>query len=218
MNCDCFFCKNERFSLNRMLNLEAEDSIIYEDKNVFVTLDIAPVVKGHYLIVTYEHINSYGNANENVYSSLEAAKEYLISNVYHTDNVIFWEHGAVISHSAGASIDHAHMHAIPMPLNIEIDSYLDSLEFINSTRQNLDYISLKKIALSGQPYISYEYGKTNKYFRCINWLPSQFFRIMISKYQPQEYDWKLRCKDRQSQDLFKESLYMAKLPSNFNNK
>lgn len=193
-----------------MLGLEAESSVIYENENVFVTPDTAPVVKGHYLIVTHEHINSYGNADERIYASLEEAKKFLICNLYHTDNVLFWEHGAVISHSVGGCIDHAHMHAIPMPLDLKIDNYLDSLDFMNSPRQVLDYASLRKVALSGQPYISYECGNGEKYFRCVNWMPSQFFRLMISRYYLQEYNWKLRYKDEKSQELFKQTLEMAK--------
>lgn len=210
MSCNCFFCKDERFLLNRMIGLEAESSVIYEDENVFVIPDIAPVVKGHYLIVTHKHINSYGNADERIYASLEEAKKFLIHNLYHTDNVLFWEHGAVVSLSAGASIDHAHIHVIPMPLDLEIDNYLDSLYFINSPRQVLDYISLRKVALSGQPYISYECGNGEKYFRCVNNIPSQFFRLMMSKYQLQEYNWKLRYKEEESQELFKSTLEIAK--------
>lgn len=210
MCCNCFFCKDGRFSLNRMLGLEAESSVIYEDENVFVTPDIAPVVKGHYLIVTHEHINSYGNADERIYASLEKAKKFLICNLYHTDGVLFWEHGAVVSHSAGGCIDHAHIHAIPMPLDLEIDKYLDSLDFIDSPRQVLDYTSLRKVALCGQPYISYECGNGEKYFRCVNWMPNQFFRLMISRFHLQEYNWKLRYKDEKSQELFKCTLKMAK--------
>lgn len=210
MCCDCFFCKDKRFLLNRRLGLAGESSVIYEDENVFVTPDIAPVVKGHYLIVTQEHINSYGNADEKTYDSLEKAKKFLICNLYHTDNVLFWEHGAVINHSAGGCIDHAHIHAIPMPLGLEIDNYLDSLEFINSPRQVLNYASLRKIAINGQPYISYECGNGEKYFRCVNWIPSQFFRLMISRYNLQEYNWKLRYKDEKSQELFKSTLEMSK--------
>lgn len=210
MCCNCFFCKDKRFLLNRMLGLEGESSVIYADENVFVTPDIAPVVKGHYLIVTREHINSYGNADEKTYVSLEKAKKFLISNLYHTNNVLFWEHGAVIKHSAGGCIDHAHMHAIPMPLELNIDNYLDSLDFIKCSRQILDYTSLRKVALSGQPYISYEYGNGKKYFRCVNWIPSQFFRLMISRYHLQQYNWKLRYKEEESLELFKHTLEMAK--------
>lgn len=210
MDCKCFFCKNERFSLNEMLGLESDSSVIYEDENVFVTPDIAPVVKGHYLIVTQEHINSYGNASDMVYASLEVAKQFLMSNIYHMNDILFWEHGAVISNTAGASIDHAHIHAIPMPKDLDIDKYLDSLDFINTPKMVLEYKSLREIALRGQPYISYEYGNAGKYFRCVSDMPSQFFRYMISIYQHQEYNWKLQCKNEKSQELFKSTLEMAK--------
>lgn len=210
MYCNCFFCEGEHFTLNHMLGLEAESSVIYEDENVFVLPDIAPVVKGHYLIATQEHINSYGNADENIYASLEAAKKFLITNVFHTDNVLFWEHGAVVSHSAGGCIDHAHLHALPMIQGLDIDSYLDSLDYINSPRQDLTFESLKQLALSKQPYISYEYGNGGKFFRCVKWLPTQFFRLMISQYQPQEYNWKFRYKEEDSLALFRSTLEMAK--------
>ena len=69
-----------------MLGLEGESSVIYADENVFVTPDIAPVVKGHYLIVTREHINSYGNADEKIYVSLEKAKKLRAKAEYDWQN------------------------------------------------------------------------------------------------------------------------------------
>lgn len=210
MYCNCFFCEEDRFAVNRILGLEAESSVIYEDENIFVTPDIAPVMVGHFLIVAQQHINSFGNADEKTYSSMQAAKKFLIEKIYHSHNVLFWEHGAVISHSAGSCIDHAHIHAIPLPVSLDIDNYLDSMDFLNATKHSLEYDSLRETASNEQPYISYEYGSGEGYYRCVDWMPSQFFRLMLSKYQVQEYNWKLRIKDKESINLFEQTLAMAR--------
>lgn len=207
MDCNCFFCEENRFLLNNSIGL-SDNSIIYENKYLFVTPDIAPIVLGHFLIVTKQHWNSYGNTNKEVFDALEEAKEYLKRNIFTDCPILFFEHGAVIEHTAGSCIDHAHMHAIPFDACIDIDGYIKKCEFINSTKVKANFTTLNHWAHSKQPYIYYEIEK-DKYAYPVGRLPSQFFRAMIATYYRKQYNWKLLYKDEFSKNLFEDTLDLA---------
>ena len=52
---ECPFCKNTRFSNNKLVNLPTEDSILFENANLYVQVDISPLCLGHILIITNKH-------------------------------------------------------------------------------------------------------------------------------------------------------------------
>ncbi len=209
MSGKCVFCGSQRFRINRYLNLPTESSIIYEDQYVFVTPDVAPVIDGHYLIVAQEHIHSFGNANEYTFKAVEKAKRFLIENVYHSELVLFWEHGAVLSNTGGASIDHAHMHAIPCVVGFDIEKVLDEYFDYLDQKKRISYSALRENAQFLKPYISYAFGYDVGFYRCVHNIPSQFFRFLISQYAPQEYNWRLRYTDNESKQSFMRTLSLA---------
>lgn len=206
---NCVFCGSQRFRINRKLNLPAEYSVIYEDPYVFVTPDVAPVIDGHFLIVAQEHIHSFGNANAHTYEAVEKAKRFLIENVYHSESVLFWEHGAVLSNTGGASIDHAHMHAVPCVAEFDIEKVLEENPDYFEQKKRISYSALRKNAETLSPYISYAFGYDVGFYRCVHNIPSQFFRFLISQYTPQEYNWRLRYTDNESKQAFMRTLSMA---------
>ena len=153
MCCDCFFCGNRRFSVNKEIGLNCRDWTVYEDENVFITPDVSPIIKGHFLIVSKKHINSFGNGSEEVFLSLEKAKQILKKYVYNKKRVLFFEHGAVISHTAGGCIDHAHLHAIPLEKNIDVDAYIDKYKLLNTPKIEMTYEIIHKFAEEKNPYV-----------------------------------------------------------------
>ena len=209
MYCKCFFCGNGRFSVNKKIGLNGANWVVYEDENVFVTPDVSPVLKGHFLIVSKEHINSFGNGNKEVFLSLQKAKEILVEKVYGQEQVLFFEHGAVISHMAGGCIDHAHLHAIPLEKAIDVDAYIDKYKLLETPKLKMTYETVHRFAEEGRPYIAYGYNKNNMWIRSANRLPTQFFRLLVSDYYPGEYNWKIACKSEHSKELFKETMELA---------
>ena len=146
MDCSCFFCQNQRFILNNKLGLKQSEWIVYKDEHVFVTPDIAPVIKGHFLIVSERHIDSFSNGNKDIFESLIKAEEYLKTEIYKSESVLFFEHGAVIPHTAGGCIDHAHMHAIPLRETIDIDNFLKHHDLLDTPELQMTYANLRKFA------------------------------------------------------------------------
>lgn len=208
MICECFFCEERRFELNEKIGVASIDSIIYQDENVFITPDIAPVMEGHFLIVTKVHRNSFANTDDDTYLSLEKAKEFLRINVFGGKKILFFEHGAVRENTAGSCIDHAHMHVIPILFDIDIDGFIDA--FVSSKKVKANKRSIMKCAKEGQPYIFYEIDKDNAWYYPVEKLPHQFFRMMVSyRFSITHYRWGEQYKTDQSIEIFKNTLTLG---------
>lgn len=210
MTCTCPFCPEKRFSLNESIGLLGEKSIVYQDDNVFVTPDISPLVIGHLLIVSKKHINSFASGNDAILESLEVAKNYLSKTVFNKRKFAFFEHGAIIENSAGSSIDHAHIHSIPLYEDIDIDQYIASCEYITSSKVAYSHNILKNYQASKQPYIYYQICDGQGWVYPVDYLPHQFFRMMMASFVPVEYNWKINYKTEQSINSFNITLNRAK--------
>jgi len=208
MNCDCYFCDG-LFQLNKKLGLATDESIIYQDDNLFITPDIAPIVKGHFLIVSKVHWNSFANADENTYVSLEKAKNFLRNSVFKDTKILFFEHGAVRKNTAGACIDHAHIHVIPISSDIDIDGFISM--FISSEKIKANKHTILQCAKDNQPYIFYETEKNNSWLYPVEMLPHQFFRMMVSfRFSIKHYRWGEQYETNKSKELFENTLKLGK--------
>jgi len=210
--CNCFFCKEQRFSLNKSIGLPGESSIIFEDENVFITPDIAPIIAGHFLIVSNEHITSFGNADKETTNSLNIAKEYIQNSVFKGQKILFFEHGAVIERTV-ACVDHAHIHVIPLTKDIDIDGFLKERvpEFVTSQKIKVTENALRKCAVDKQPYILYQKSDEDAWYYPLDILLPQFFRLMIALVYDikKPYDWRTSYASEESKELFKKTLSLA---------
>jgi len=208
MNCDCYFCDG-LFQLNKKIGLASDESIIYKDDNVFITPDIAPVAEGHFLIVSKVHWNSFANADENTYASLEQAKDFLKKYVFTNKKLLFFEHGAVRKNTAGACINHAHMHVIPIFFEIDIDGFIST--FASSEKIEANKHSILQCAKDNQPYIYYEIEKDNSWLYPVEVLPHQFFRMMVSyRFSIKHYRWGEQYETDKSKELFENTLKLGR--------
>jgi len=208
MNCDCYFCDG-LFQLNKKVGLDSNEPIIYQDENVFITPDIAPVVEGHFLIITKTHWNSFANVDDDTYASLERAKEYLRCSVFKDEQILFFEHGAVRKNTAGACIDHAHIHVIPMTFDIDIDGFIG--EFVSSKKTVANKYNIQKCAKEGQPYVFYELDKNSQWYYPVDFLPHQFFRMMVSyRFSVKNFRWGEQYETDASKELFRKTLILGK--------
>jgi thiamine-monophosphate kinase len=210
MYCKCYFCEDSRFSLNTETGLPGKESVIYEDNNVYITPDIAPLVCGHFLIVTKEHLNSFGNANEETFESLLRAKDFVKTQLLCDTEALFFEHGAVIEHSAGSCIDHAHMHCIPIIPGVSVDVYIKKCGFVDSDKLSATKHVLQECVKNNQPYIYYDSVSEGEWIYHVNYLPTQFFRIMISQKLSIQHNWKINFRHNDSKELFNKTLELAK--------
>ena len=206
--CQCFFCETNRFVLNKELNLPAEESIIWEDENVFVTPDLFPLCVGHFLVVTKYHYASFGNVTKNIYDSSQQAIEYLKHSILNGKEVIIFEHGAVMEHTGGSCIDHAHIHI--MPLKQDVRPLIEKSIFINELSQRGSYSVLRELANKNQPYIYYQKNSEDAFIYPVDQLPSQFLRILIAQTLGISYNWKIMRVDGSATQRFLDTLKLAK--------
>jgi diadenosine tetraphosphate (Ap4A) HIT family hydrolase len=207
MKCDCYFC-DRLFELNKEIGVASDEAIIYQDSNVFIIPDIAPVVEGHFLIVTKTHWNSFANVDDDTYTSLERAKEYLRHSVFKNKKVLFFEHGAVRENTAGACIDHAHMHIIPISSDIDIDKFITN--FVSSKKIKVNKYSIQKCAKDNQPYLFYEIEENSQWYYPVEWLPHQFFRMMVRyHFSVAQYRWGEQYMTDKSKELFTSTLMLG---------
>lgn len=204
----CLFCKSNRFNLNKELLLPEKESIIWEDKNVYASPDLFPLVVGHFLVISKYHYNSFANAPSEVYTSAKKALKFLKNNLLHNVNTATFEHGAVIEHSGGSSIDHAHIHIMPFDKDlknkIEMSDYITENPIIGSE------IGLSIMAKNQYPYILYQKNSEEAFIYHVNKLPSQFLRIIISKELNIEFDWHKMRIDKSAKQRFIETLALTR--------
>jgi diadenosine tetraphosphate (Ap4A) HIT family hydrolase len=206
--CECFFCDEGRFSLNESIGLPGASSIIYEDSNIFITPDVAPLDVGHFLIITKEHFNSVANVPENVYASIEKGKQLLINILCSNYTYLFFEHGAVIQHMAGGCIDHAHVHAMLLSDVVDLDKQIQNSGFVLSSREEATWELLQSFAKEHQPYLFYETKGIRWAYR-VGALPHQFFRILVANQFSKGFNWRQQCRTESSQELFHKTMQFA---------
>lgn len=199
----CPFCKKNRFKNNKLVGLPAENSILFENDNVYIQVDISPLCLGHILIVTNKHYLNFfelpNNIKEDVIKLKNKIKE-IYKEVYKTD-VLFFEHGSAKIGYAGSSIDHAHLHCIPCDFDIieSLNEILgnptecDILDFSNKFNNEFSYIYVEK----NEKKLIYKVEK----------LPSQFLRKLISeKLNNSVYLWQENCINEESIAKLKKTI------------
>ena len=207
MENECLFCELNRFNINKELLLPERKYIIWEDENVYASPDLFPLVVGHFLVVSKYHYNSFANAPCEVYTSVKKALRFIKSNLLNDANTATFEHGAVIEHSGGSSIDHAHIHI--MPFNKDLKSAIEESPYIMENPFIGSEIGLSIMAKKQYPYILYQKNSEAALVYHVNKLPSQFLRIIISKELNTEFDWHKMRIDGTAKQKFIETLALA---------
>lgn len=182
----CHFCK-EIFERNKEQGLPQEESIVYEDDSIYVMPDISPLVVGHMLIISKKHYQGYANADIKTIKSVENFLEIYRERIKNRNFTIF-EHGAVIERFAGASIDHAHFHIVPLRLNFKHDL---EMEFHENSQCRLDELS--EYSALKQPYLYFKRGKDEVgYVYKVGEIKSQYLRDIANKKigKKNNYNWK----------------------------
>lgn len=180
----CELCYDNGFYMYSQFleDLPPNDIVLHETKNFFVIPDIAPLVTGHILIISKEHYLSFGQLPYNLFEEFKTVKEYIREkSIKKGVNLTFLEHGPTILNDAGACIDHAHFHCIP--LNFDIINILNS-EFSIFETSSMDI--MRSYAQKNISYLYYDspYSK-NQYIIPLNKdshiLPRQYFRKKIAE-------------------------------------
>ena len=102
---DCIFCK--------IIKGEIPCSKIYEDDKAFAFLDIAPVNKGHALVIPKEHHETFEDLPDDLLEYLTNLVRKVSKSVKQGVNADGYNIGMNIGKAAGQLVFHAHWHIIP---------------------------------------------------------------------------------------------------------
>jgi histidine triad (HIT) family protein len=102
---NCIFCK--------IIQKEIPATVIFEDDDVLVFMDIGPIVKGHALVIPKKHYDPITDTPDEIVAKLHITAKRVASaqmNALGADGVnIMQNNGA----AAGQEVEHIHVHVIP---------------------------------------------------------------------------------------------------------
>jgi len=102
---DCIFCK--------IVKHEQEASIVYEDDKVIAILDIAPISKGHTLVLPKEHHGTFLDLPDDLARDVNQVTKKLTSAIKKATGADGVNVTTNIHPAAGQTVPHAHFHIIP---------------------------------------------------------------------------------------------------------
>jgi diadenosine tetraphosphate (Ap4A) HIT family hydrolase len=164
--------------------------VLLETEKFFVVPSLGALLPGHILVLPKSHYYSIGEIPDSDLSEFECLVQNIrlaLSNVYGFCSA--FEHGCVEgAGKAGACIDHAHLHLLPLSKNLQhqIDIRFGCGADIHS------FSELREIVERRVPYLYYEApdgeARAYKAFHA----PSQFFRQLVfaTDREAGNWDWK----------------------------
>ena len=102
---DCIFCK--------IVAREIPATILHEDDDVLVFMDIGPIIKGHALVVSKEHYDPVTQTPDAVVAKLHLTAKRIARaqmNGLGADGVNIMQNNGT---AAGQEVPHIHVHVIP---------------------------------------------------------------------------------------------------------
>jgi histidine triad (HIT) family protein len=102
---DCIFCK--------IVAKEIPATVVYEDDDVLVIMDIGPIVKGHALVISKKHHDPVTETPDAVLAKLHLAAKRIAQaqmNALGADGVNIMQNNGT---AAGQEVPHIHVHVIP---------------------------------------------------------------------------------------------------------
>lgn len=102
---DCIFCK--------IVAKEIPATVIYEDEDVLVFMDIGPIIKGHALVIPKKHYDPIMETPDEILSKLHITAKKIATaqmNAFGADGVNILQNNGKAS---GQEVEHIHVHVIP---------------------------------------------------------------------------------------------------------
>ena len=186
----CPFCNHNRKDFLEENGYNVPEMYFYEDNDFSISPDLSPLVTGHLLVIPTYHYASFGEIIDyGILHKIRSITEQLLD----TADLLIFEHGAVIEGEGGASVDHAHMHVMPRPVNMTvdlIDRYISQSGCVTSSKVMAPQNVLHTYFRNKQPYIFYEL-QGQRFAYPVHTLPHQFLRMMLQPYCQLSYNWRI---------------------------
>ena len=102
---DCIFCK--------IVSQAIPATVIHEDDEVLVFMDIGPIIKGHALVIPKKHYDAVGETPDEILAKLHITAKRIAQvqmNALEADGVNILQNNGI---AAGQEVPHVHIHVIP---------------------------------------------------------------------------------------------------------
>lgn len=102
---ECIFCK--------IVNKEIPATMVYEDDDVLVFMDIGPIIKGHALVIPKKHYDPVMETPDEIVAKLHITAKKIAEaqmNGFGADGVNILQNNGKAS---GQAVEHIHVHVIP---------------------------------------------------------------------------------------------------------
>ena len=178
-NYRCHLCLEHRFESASKAGLPGPGSIITGDDSFYLAPDVAPMVDGHLLLVSCDHIVSFGGLPA---SLDEAVARYvmiisqLFESTYHAVP-LFFEHGGRSEGEDEVCTDHAHWHCIPASED-RITALVES-QFGKGSPADLS--TLRSFYSSNRSYLFIKYAFGEGRVFPVQFASPQFFRQLLAR-------------------------------------
>ena len=178
------------FAFHEYLGDKVSTRILRETENFAVFPSIGQIVEGYLLIMPKDHYLSTAHLPDTWYNELEHLCEetrQVLSIAYCPP--IFFEHGPMsLQQRGGCCVDHTHIHAVPVSLNLapELRKHL-------TERRITDLSELKDQLTREVAYLFFEDTKGARYVYDAPLVPSQYLRQLVASKigSPEHWDWRI---------------------------
>lgn len=192
---DCPFC-----------NYSDINKVLLKRPLTYIIPDFSPLTIGHLLILPYTHSHGIASLDNSTILDFNQSISF-VENLYSGGQGTFFEHGAVVPSTAGSSIDHAHLHFLPIDIDIEL----------LLTKQNFDLTrvtpihslsELKQFSFQRQPYIYWKHINDIGFAYPVGALKSQFLRFAIGETisKNRNYNWHTDSTTEYAVDLVEKTI------------
>lgn len=183
----CAYC--EEFK-DGYFELTKTNRMLWESDNYCVFPSLGQIVEGYLLIATKQHYISMSEIPNEIYGELENVINKVRNVLKEYYGIpLFFEHGpASASKKGGCCIEHAHLHAVPVQVDVLSDL---SAQFYSHKISS--FPELKELHEKNIPYFFLETNQRERnVFEVPNFVPSQYIRRIIAKKigKPERWDWR----------------------------
>lgn len=192
-NSSCTLCKqimDDKLPDEFIVKSGIRNRIFAHSTNFLSIPSISPITAGHVLILPKFHIKSIAQVDATYhYELISFVTEIieLIKTIF--DIPIIFEHGIGEGKIGGCGVDHAHLHIIPIGLNIG-KSAAKKLHILYNTKST-SLIDFLKITNKQESYLFYGLDINNIDYIHDDIIPSQLLRKLIAgRIGKSHWDWK----------------------------
>ncbi len=184
---ECLYC-NRFLSPSAIESNSPWNTPVLQSENFVVVPTLGHLVPGWLLLVPRKHYICMGALPSETLSELASVKdeaERLLLSLYRPP--IKFEHGSCSYGKAGACVDHAHLHLVPMEQDLS-----NELNFLFSRRPVRSCGDLSVEYQLARPYLFYEDSAGLASIYEISVIPSQFMRMLVARRlgMLDRYDWR----------------------------